>query len=265
MPNIRKMKNKGALFIEYALILAFVIVAGLVFISNDGMASSIAAIFGKADKTLELAANSDNEGTEALSDTIRKAFKDLDFSKYSMTTEDGSGQYIMASYKGGKKAQDEMKKLAEAFDDEYIKNSGLMEFLGDNYSWRYVGNGTEGYLFLSPNAWQKSTSGTNEPALIMHLSNDNTIDYSVANLYVNNNGNPYIGTDDGTSQTRNLYGAMGQASSTKKVSNVYTSNSYATLNSSTGKYELNGSFNGEGTKFATVEEAIKAYKDVTTK
>jgi len=53
---LKKLKDKGALFIEYALILAFVIVAGMLFISSDS-SSSIATIISKANSMLAGEAN----------------------------------------------------------------------------------------------------------------------------------------------------------------------------------------------------------------
>lgn len=47
-----RLKQKGVLFVEYALALAFVIVVGVVFISSDGQANSINEIFAKASAML---------------------------------------------------------------------------------------------------------------------------------------------------------------------------------------------------------------------
>lgn len=52
-----KIKQKGAMFIEYAVVLAFVIVVGALFISDNSMKNSITSIFGKAEDTLEVAVN----------------------------------------------------------------------------------------------------------------------------------------------------------------------------------------------------------------
>jgi len=51
-------KYKGALFIEYALILAFVIVIGVFFIADTGVSKSITSIFGNTNSTMTQAANS---------------------------------------------------------------------------------------------------------------------------------------------------------------------------------------------------------------
>ena len=49
-----KMSKKGALFVEYALILAFVVIVGTVLVSSDktGIAGSINAIFDSVTKLL---------------------------------------------------------------------------------------------------------------------------------------------------------------------------------------------------------------------
>lgn len=53
-----KLGEKGALFVEYALILAFVIVVGVVFLSDDsGLKSNVSTIFSKTGSELSAAAN----------------------------------------------------------------------------------------------------------------------------------------------------------------------------------------------------------------
>lgn len=53
-----KLGQKGALFVEYALILAFVLVVGVVFLNDNGLSAAINTIFGKATGTLNSAATS---------------------------------------------------------------------------------------------------------------------------------------------------------------------------------------------------------------
>lgn len=54
--NIYKsLKSKGALFIEYALILAFVITVGVLFVSDGAMKNNIAGIFDQAADMMRLA------------------------------------------------------------------------------------------------------------------------------------------------------------------------------------------------------------------
>jgi len=52
-----KLGEKGALFVEYALILAFVIVVGVVFLSDSGLSSNVSTIFSKTGSELSKAAN----------------------------------------------------------------------------------------------------------------------------------------------------------------------------------------------------------------
>lgn len=53
-----KMSQKGALFVEYALILAFVIVVGVVFLNGDNsVASNVNKIFSSTASLLSTAAN----------------------------------------------------------------------------------------------------------------------------------------------------------------------------------------------------------------
>jgi len=49
--------QRGALFIEYALILAFVVIAGAIFLSSNGAADSIQSIFAQAEEKLDQAAS----------------------------------------------------------------------------------------------------------------------------------------------------------------------------------------------------------------
>lgn len=51
-----KFGEKGALFVEYALILAFVIVVGVVFLSDGGLKDPISKIFSKTGSELGEAA-----------------------------------------------------------------------------------------------------------------------------------------------------------------------------------------------------------------
>lgn len=51
-----KLGQKGALFVEYALILAFILVVGAVFIGNDSLADSITGIFTGTKNTVDAAA-----------------------------------------------------------------------------------------------------------------------------------------------------------------------------------------------------------------
>lgn len=60
----KKLLTKGAAFTEYAMILAFVLVVGVVFLSQNGISSSIAGIFGSASSKVELA----NQGSGAAVD-----------------------------------------------------------------------------------------------------------------------------------------------------------------------------------------------------
>lgn len=51
-----KLGEKGAMFVEYALILAFVIVVGVVFLSDGGLKEPISQIFSSTGSELKNAA-----------------------------------------------------------------------------------------------------------------------------------------------------------------------------------------------------------------
>jgi len=50
---VKKLGHKGVMFIEYALILAFICLAGLVFLASDGLGASVGSIFGKTAVVLK--------------------------------------------------------------------------------------------------------------------------------------------------------------------------------------------------------------------
>lgn len=52
MYNIKTLKHKGALFIEYALVLAFVVVVGVFFVGENGIGKDIKTITTKASDLL---------------------------------------------------------------------------------------------------------------------------------------------------------------------------------------------------------------------
>lgn len=87
---MRKIYKRGALFIEYALLLAFVIGVGAFFVSNNGITSSITDIFGKASATLE-------EATK-VKKTIDE--KNMDFTKELIAYITGAKGSIDSAIKG---------------------------------------------------------------------------------------------------------------------------------------------------------------------
>lgn len=53
---MKGLRQKGALFVEYALILAFVLVVGVAFLSDKGLANSVGKIFNTTGNVLATAA-----------------------------------------------------------------------------------------------------------------------------------------------------------------------------------------------------------------
>jgi len=62
MQKKKKYSQRGALFIEYALVLAFVIVAGMVFITSESFSGNVTTVFSKTSDTLEMAAEGGGNG-----------------------------------------------------------------------------------------------------------------------------------------------------------------------------------------------------------
>lgn len=58
---VTKIKDKGALFVEYALVLAFVVFVGVSFIGDKSMVGSINKIFDNVAEVLELSLNNDGK------------------------------------------------------------------------------------------------------------------------------------------------------------------------------------------------------------
>lgn len=58
---MRKLKQRGALFIEYALVMAFVTAIGVSFISDNFFAKEINDIFNRVAKVMNLAVNQQRE------------------------------------------------------------------------------------------------------------------------------------------------------------------------------------------------------------
>lgn len=54
---LKNIRQKGAMFVEYALILAFVIAVGVIFLGEGGFKNSIASIFGQTNEKLQVAVN----------------------------------------------------------------------------------------------------------------------------------------------------------------------------------------------------------------
>lgn len=58
---MRKQKQRGALFIEYALVMALVTAIGVSFISDNFFAKEINDIFNRVAKVMNLAVNQQRE------------------------------------------------------------------------------------------------------------------------------------------------------------------------------------------------------------
>lgn len=60
MPNTN-LQKKGVMFVEYAVILAFIIAVGAIFISDDSLAKSITGIFNKTSDVFAMADSAKNK------------------------------------------------------------------------------------------------------------------------------------------------------------------------------------------------------------
>lgn len=56
--------EKGVMFVEYALAMAFVVAAGAVFLGNSGLVDSINTIFGRTSETIAMATGGEQDGSK---------------------------------------------------------------------------------------------------------------------------------------------------------------------------------------------------------
>ena len=111
------------MFIEYALILAFVVAAGIVFVGNSSLADSITGIFSSTNETLSKASNSTS------SESKENRFADSVMSMIASGTiglERFAGEWTLNSYVSTKypssKSWALREKLAAAGDELSIAN-----------------------------------------------------------------------------------------------------------------------------------------------
>ena len=118
------LRQKGALFVEYALILAFVVIVGVTFIGKNGMADSISNIFIAAETLLETASGDNSKIGDESSSYSKLIAGFLD----GLTTRDCNkywyGQYINSEDKGNSKV---------ASINDALKNQGIV--LSDKDAW----------------------------------------------------------------------------------------------------------------------------------
>lgn len=103
-----RFREKGALFVEYAMALAFVIVVGVVFIGNNGISDKINTIFGNTTNTLEIASGKpvgSKDGVLTL-DWLHTNYADIKASNGIMTTR--------TSFVPTEKQQDMIDSFAKA-------------------------------------------------------------------------------------------------------------------------------------------------------
>lgn len=98
---INKIKIKGALFIEYAMVLSFIIVIGVFFIGNNGITDSISGIFSKTSDIV----NGVTSTTNTLAQKVQQKMKDLYY------TELASGGWYIIESQGN---MDQKIKLGDA-------------------------------------------------------------------------------------------------------------------------------------------------------
>lgn len=163
-----KIKQKGALFIEYAFVLAFVIVVGVMFISDGGIKNSIASIFGKANETLEVAVNGGEK---------QNVFANVSYDRNKKWNKEGSKDNATNSLSVGSLIPIKQGEYIVYFDtakfkeltgtDGIVTNQLWLSFNGydkDGNSVMYQGNAQNGSGILA-----QHTSGS-DPVRVYNLS-----------------------------------------------------------------------------------------------
>lgn len=136
LKNIKHISQKGTLFVEYAVLLAFVVTVGVVFLSDNTINGSITSIFAKVDKVL-------NGSSEPVPkpDPLAETLKHYASVFTSSAMEHTGGQVDgVRTYSLGKEMASGYpepnfgNKMREAgIDAAYIGLSGLAGYAG-NYS-----------------------------------------------------------------------------------------------------------------------------------
>lgn len=200
---LQKLKNKGALFIEYALILAFVVVTGLVFVANDGLKGSVNSIFTSASKLLGLAANPTEKTTlDKVIDDLRGIGK-IEYS--------GTNKFLVASYKDLDSYNNDKSKEMSAYVQSILDNIQWGDV--EPESWRLVNSDPDGNgnmsLFYSGENWNDYTNKL-APCIVTNIDKNGNITYSVAAVGSLKSGvggdNRLLIKNDKTSNTLYAYG-----------------------------------------------------------
>lgn len=174
--DLRKnLKRKGAMFIEYAMVLAFVIVVGVFFISDGGIKNSIASIFDKTSDTLEVAVN----GGEKI-DPIKNAVLNRGY-----WSNDNSVAGFKEDKNSAEKDQNQMLGIEKPIEidgngtytitlnldgvttDKYSSLDGLgfMVYTKDNNGdYKIISNGNTGVVSVNTlqNGYELNVSGTGD-------------------------------------------------------------------------------------------------------
>lgn len=123
---LKNLKQKGAMFIEYAMALAFVVVVGVVFISDGSIKNSIASIFGKTGDSLEVAV----KGGEKQKANTLSNFMNFISNNHTDLFRDNGGQTLGA----------------------VIRSSDDVSFLSDT-------KGLDNWVFANNHSWNMTWTG----------------------------------------------------------------------------------------------------------
>lgn len=217
-----KFKQKGALFVEYALILSFVIITGVVFLSDGIVSESIATIFDKTAQMLGIAADDVKTERPILLTTLFIGNGSWQWDKAGF----GSSAKMLHTYYGDDETNLDRKGLykldanteyeVSVTFDRYEKNgflfmaNAIQLYNADgNKTTNYFDSGTPPYSTTEATKSGDTHSGKN-PAADMNYkyteNSDGTITYTAT--FKTNDKESYFGMNFGVRSTSNAPGVV---------------------------------------------------------
>lgn len=139
MQTNSKLRQKGAIFVEYALILAFVATVGAVFLSDNGIVKSITGIFSSASDTLDKGGPAKQEARYGRGEGLRLSWLESDKVREQLAKADSTYPTLENS-----NAYESDAKYA--FLDSIAKELGVNS---DQVTYTYANNASGGILMYS--------------------------------------------------------------------------------------------------------------------
>ncbi|MCQ2536740.1 MAG: hypothetical protein MJ110_07225, partial [Lachnospiraceae bacterium] len=133
------LRQKGALFVEYALIFALIAIVGTVFLSDNGISKSVTGIFSSASDTLDKAGSAKQEARYGRGEGLRISWLESDKVREQLAKADSTYPTLESSntYESDAKY---------AFLDSIAKELGVNS---NQVTYTYANNASGGILMYS--------------------------------------------------------------------------------------------------------------------